>query len=53
MTTFEVADFVELEPTRKPEPEEAEIDEVEAENNENPEEPSTEQLNLFEGDPAE
>ena len=53
VTTFEVADFVELEPTRKPEPEEAEIDEVEAENNENPEEPSTEQLNLFEGDPAE
>ena len=53
VTTFEVADFVELEPTRKPEPEEAEIDEVEVENNENPEEPSTEQLNLFEGDPAE
>ena len=48
VTTFEVADFVELEPTRKPEPEATEEPESEPEATENPEEPSTEQLNLFE-----
>ena len=50
VTNFEVANFVELEPTRKPEPEEepaAEEAEV-ADDAETPEEPTTEQLNLFE-----
>ena len=48
VTTFEVADFVELEPTRKPEPETPETPESEGDEAESPEEPTTEQLNLFE-----
>ena len=48
VTNFEVASFVELEPTRKPEPIE-EVQPEEAEASEEPaEEPTTEQLNLFE-----
>jgi topoisomerase-4 subunit A len=51
ITTFEVADFEELEPTRRPEPEEPEIPEAEVSDEaEAPEEPTTEQLNLFEGE---
>jgi topoisomerase-4 subunit A len=51
VTTFEVADFEELEPTRRPEPEEPEIPEAEVSDEaEAPEEPTTEQLNLFEGE---
>ena len=49
VTTFEVDSIVELEPTRRPEPEEPEVPEVEAADEaEASEEPSTEQLNLFE-----
>jgi topoisomerase-4 subunit A len=49
VTTFEVASFEELEPTRKPEPEESEASENEVpEESVALEEPTTEQLNLFE-----
>jgi topoisomerase-4 subunit A len=49
VTTFEVDSFVELEPTRRPEPEKPETPETEnIGDTEILEEPSTEQLNLFE-----
>ena len=49
VTNYEVADFVELEPTRKPEPVEEETPAEEAETGEEATaEPTTEQLNLFE-----
>ena len=47
VTTFEVADFVELEPTRKPEPVVEETPEEVETVEEITEEPTTEQLNLF------
>ena len=49
VTTFEVASFEELEPTRKPEPAVEETQPEESEPAEEvAEEPTTEQLNLFE-----
>ena len=47
VTTFEVANFVELEPTRKPEPVEEEMPEEPEISEEVAEEPTNEQLNLF------
>jgi topoisomerase-4 subunit A len=48
VTTFEVASFEELEPTRRPEPETASQPEETETADDTPEEPTTEQLNLFE-----